>query len=237
MNSTTVHRHSGLPLLITALIFTALITAEPVHAGPAGFPAPPWLKTTEVADEMVINGLTSQVQYFTADNTIPELLDFYRKHWQDNLSGKQAYKESRAGLWTIISKFDGRYLYTVQVRTQDRFSITGYLAVADIRSVAKNRKKKSTIPKMSGSTILSDSSSRDSGITARTLMLFNTYSAESNSSFYRNYYNSRGWTKTMDTRSQNAFVMTFTKGGKATHLVINHTGTATQVVMNITEKI
>ncbi len=237
MNSAPDFRRRYYRIFIFWLLFMAMTASDVAHAGPAKFPVPDWLTTTQIADEMIINGLPSQVQYFESDNSIPELLVFYRNNWQDKLSESQIYKETQAAPWQIISKFDGRYLYTVQVRSKNPWAITGYLAIADLKAAKKKPKKKPAVPQMSGSTVMSDSSSSDSGTLARTLMLINSYSAESNGSFYRNYYSSRGWTKVMDTQSENTFVLTFKKNSKDAHLVINPTGNTTQIVMNITEQI
>ena len=225
-------------LFITGLSFLLLFALScTAHAGSKDFPAPSWLKTTQIADDMIINGLPSQVRNFEANKAMEELLLFYRGQWQNDNTGNTAYKEAQAPPWYIISRFDGQYLYTVQVRQENSFTIRGYLAIADLKAVNKNQTNNSIVPKMSGSTIINDATSLDPGTKGRTLMLTNTYSATSNSNFYRNYYSDRGWGKIMDTNSKNTFVMAFKKRNKETNLVISNSGGTTQIVMNISEEI
>ena len=214
------------------LIFFMTMCGSPAQAAYGKFPAPGWLGVVLIADEMVINGLPSQVQTFTSDKSIDTLLDFYRKRWL----GTPAYKESRAVPWHIIAKYDGRFLYTVQVRQENTFRISGYLAMADLQGMQEKKRQKETVPQMSGTAIVNDSTTHDSDRTGRALILTNSYSTESNSLFYRNYYADRGWEKLMDTGSNDATVMSFSKGEKETRLVIGRHNGATQIIMNTTEE-
>jgi len=222
---------------ITGLLFLFLFTlSSTAHAKPKKFPVPDWLHATMIADEMLINGLPSRVQHFETNQRISVLLNFYRKQWKKHRTDEHAYKETQAGPWYIISKFDGQYLYTVQVRQESSFTCRGYLAVADMKRMKNGKKNLDSIPQMQGSKIINDVSSFDNGMRGRTLMLTNGYSSKSNSNFYRSYYSSRGWATIMDTSHNNGFVLSFEKDNKETHLVINHLGGASQIIMNNTEK-
>jgi len=185
---------------------------------------------------MIINGVPSVVQYFEAHRETDDLLNFYRKRWKNGNQGKPGYREATFPPWSIVSRLDGNYLYTVQVQESGAFSINGYLAIADLKQMAKQKKESIPVPQMNGSRIVNDVTSFDPGIKGRTLMLTNKYSTVSNSQYYRNYYLERGWGKLMDADSDGTNVMAFRKRSKEAHLVISSLRGSTQVVMNLTEK-
>ena len=221
------------PIFLWVVLLFAFSSSA--HATPKEFPVPSWLNKVQVADQMIINGIPSLVQHFEAYKEIDELLEFYRRQWNDGSSGTPGYREANVSPWHIISRLDGHYLYTVQVQQDEAFNIKGYLAIADLKAMKKPLKSGSRVPLMGGSKIINDVTSFDPGKKGRTLLLINKYSVASNSNFYRNYYLDRGWGKLMDMNSEGAFIMAFAKHNKETHLVINHIEGSTQVVMNIIE--
>ena len=233
MNSSLKKKSNSCRLLVLLLLLIVLSVSNTAHAAPKEFPTPSWLNSVQVSEKMIINGIPSLVQHFEAYNTIDELLDFYRKQWENNTG----YREAEVAPWFVISRLDGPYLYTVQVQQEGAFSIRGYLAIADLKAMKKTLKNDNVVPKMSGSKIINDVTSFDPGKKGRTLMLANKYSVASNSNFYRNYYLERGWATLMDSNSEEAFILVFKKQNEEAHLVINNIQGSTQIVMNIIEGI
>lgn len=234
---------SNLPLNKAALIslatllfcmHTSLFQAT-AFAGSKDFPTPDWLNRTQIATTMIINGLPSSVHHFEAHKDLEQLLEFYRRQWNDGSDEKPGYKEVYVSSWHVISRLEDHHLYTVQVQQNDDFSITGYLAVADLKAMKKAQKNITSVAQMNGSQVINDVTSFDPGRKGRTLMLTNNYSTTSNSSFYRNYYQDRGWQKIMDNSEKEASIIVFRKNDKEVHLVINHIEGATQIVMNLVE--
>ena len=237
MNSGIEGKGSPSGLILSLLFSALLVISNTAHAAPEEFPAPSWLNRVQVGEKMIINGIPSVVQHFEAYEEINELLEFYRKEWNDSTSETPGYREAQVAPWYIISRLEGSYLYTVQVQEEGAFKIRGYLAIADLKAMKKTLKNNSLVPRMSGSRIVNDVTSFDPGKKGRTLMLVNTFSVASNANFYRNHYLERGWATQMDSNSEEAFILVFRKRSKEAHLVLNHIQGSTQIVMNIVEEI
>jgi len=229
-------RRSSTSPLIVLLVGIFFFCSSQALAGSQPFPVPKWLDRTEVAEKMIVNGIPSTVDYFESYRGVEELLQFYRQQWNDGSNGRSGYREANVASWHVISRLEDGYLYTVQVQKNNGFGIKGYLAVADLKEIEKKEDRVASIPKMSGSRVINDSTSFDSGKKGRTLLLINKYSAASNSVFYRNYYLDRDWGTLVDTDSRGAFVLVFKKAGQETHLVISEKGGVSHVVMNIVEQ-
>lgn len=220
-------------LLLPGVVF--FTQPRQAHAARPEFPAPKWLDHVSVSNQMVINGLPSSVQYFEAYRKVEDLLDYYRKRWNDGGAGKPAYREIEVPPWHIIAKLDGQFLYTVQAQENGAFSIRGYLAIADLKSAEKSNRISSETPMMRGSRILNHSTSIDPGKKGQILMLMNSFSITGNAEYYRDYFQERGWAKLVDMENERAQILSFKKYGRETHLVISHIDSETQIVMNIVE--
>lgn len=221
--------------VLAALAVATLISPRYSHSATDSIPTPSWLERTAIADMMVINGLPSEVEYFTAERKVQDLIDFFRKRWDDTSTGGKGYREVDVGYWHVISRLEGRHLLTVQAREKDAFSSEGYLAVADLQDIRKSKRDQDAVPKMSGSEIVNESTSFDPGKKGRTLLILNDFSATTNSNYYKKYYRNRGWGQAMDQGSDSAKVLVFSKNDQTAHLVINEAGGVTRIVMNLVE--
>jgi hypothetical protein len=135
--------------------------------------------------------------------------------------------------WHIISRLNGRYLYTLQVRSSDSFSSSGYLAVTDLKTLKTRQTPGRNVPSMQGSRVVNDLTSFDPGRKSRTLLIMNSYSVAGNSEFYRQYYKDRGWKTMVDLAGDNGRTLVFSKFDRETHLVISRRSETTRIVMNI----
>lgn len=195
-------------------------------------PTPDWIAASPIAEKMVINGIPSVVHSFEADRSVEEVQQYYRQKWGRDASGKKRYREATVFPWHVLSKLEGRYLYTVQVKEKNSFESGGFLAVADLRQIEKKQEGEADIPRMANSRLINDTKSFDPGQEARTSMILNDYSVATNSSFYRDYYLDRGWTKMEDKPLEDASVLAFSKNDRQAHLVIRKTKDGSVVVMN-----
>ncbi len=195
-------------------------------------PVPSWLEKTSVAQKMVINGIPSTVYHFIADRDVEEVLKFYRQRWDESSAGRAGYREAMVAPWHVISRLDGRYLLTVQVQEKDKLLSMGYLAIADLKEIKREKNAHRSIPKLAGSKVVNDLVSYDPGKKAKTLMLVNEFSVATNGNFYHDYYLDRGWGQLQDQKLSDARVLAFSKSGAEVHLVINKTSSGSVVVMN-----
>lgn len=200
---------------------------------------PKWLKAVPVADEMVINGLSSVVHYFKVDRSKDDVLEFYRNAWEVGDDGRTpGYREVRADFWHVVSRLeDKRYLLTVQVKSLGPFISTGYLAVGDLKKMKRKNDPGQGVPKMHGSHVANDLTSYDPGKKGRTLMVVNDNSMKSNVEYYRNYYKDRSWSQLIDLPQQGGHVLAYSRSGEEAHFVISENYDKTQIVINIIENL
>ncbi len=192
-------------MVLKRLVGYLLLTLVPtmVVAGKPKLPPPPNATVEWVGKDMEVNGLPTAIRAFHTRESIEDVVRFYRREWQRPVErGKPGYMETiDAYPWYIISRVEDDYLLTVQVQVKqnDKSGSWGYLSISplvdpknDPPELGKN------IPKMRGSHVLSEHTSKDPGKNARTLIITNEHSVPSNVTFYRNYYNGKGWTKETD---------------------------------------
>jgi hypothetical protein len=173
------------------------LSAVTVEATPK-FPAPPKANVTALGEDMVVNGIPMQARKFYTHYNVEEVVEFYKNLWSDNVGRPPGYDITKdLPPWTIITRIEDDYLLTVQVTRENKHLSMGYLAMSPLVP-EDNAYKTPEFPKMRGSVIMNDISSKDRDTTGRTVVIQNRYSAQSNVSFYRNHYKNAGWGSEMD---------------------------------------
>ncbi len=192
-----------------------------------------------VGKNLEVNGIKSAVRSFHTRKSIEKVVEFYRREWKRPVAKDMpGFMETiDAAPWYIISRVEDGYLLTVQVQVKknDKSGSWGYLSMSPLpgKNNSISELGKGT-PKMSGSHVLSEMKSNDPGKKARTMIISNSHSVSSNVTFYRNHYQSKGWTVETDrdlgqgkvhtlvfkTRS-NRITMMLMKDKEATRIVIN----------------
>lgn len=201
-------------------------------AGVPHMPIPPWLETTLVAEEMVVNGLPARVHEVAGEYDLEKVLQFYRKKWR---SGKQqSIKETAIAPWHILNRLDAPYLYTVQLKQTGPFSIQGYLVVSDTKALDKKQIQEK-VPAISGSRTLNDYRSNDLGKKGRVILLSNTHTLGANHDYYDTYYRDHGWYSEINRKSEDTAMQVFKQGNKEATIVISKLLGKTRVVINLVE--
>lgn len=196
------------------------------------FPAPPDAKLTAVADKMHYEGMALQIRKFEVDLTVEQVLAFYRVQW------KGEFVEDDMPPWKMISSKQGDEFYTVQVQPNGAGSSWGYLGVSDLPRVLEKRGavggKKKFFPMMSGSQIVNDMQQNDIGKRARTILITNRFSVDSNVQYYRDHYTGQGWSKVIDDSGEpgKSHVLMFQQGNKTVNLTIDRSDEKTNIVVN-----
>lgn len=225
--------HQIVTILHLAAVLSLAFFWTPVFAsGSNEIPVPDWMQKTFIADKMIINGMPSVVYSFVADRNSDTVLEFYRRQWDQPHSGGKGYREAGVEPWRVISRLAGRYLFTVQVKDDNTFTSSGFLAVADLHKIENNKNDQHEIPRMANSQIINDTKSFDSGQQGRTSMIVNKFSVATNGSFYQEYYLNRGWVQLERKALDDAEVLAFKKNGRQSHIVIRNTTKGSVIVMN-----
>ena len=222
------------------LIFALLCLYPTILSAAPDFPPPPQASVEWVGQNMEINGIPSAVRAFHSNKSIEDVVEFYRKEWR-NPVGKDmpGYLENIAAApWYIISRAEKGYLLTVQVQVNERTGkgSWGYLSLGRLPDMDDfDFERGKGIPKMRDSQVLNESTSKDPGKKAKTLLISNNHTIENNIAFYRSHYEGLGWTNETDTdlggvgkmhslvfkSKRNRITMIFIKDNNDTRIVIN----------------
>ena len=174
-----------------------------VLAGKPDFPAPPDAVVETVANNMSINGIQSDVRAFHTNDSIEDVVKFYREEWKRPINKQTpGFMETiDAAPWYIISRVEDGYLLTVQVQVKanDKSASWGYLSLSPLPDTESGPPELGlSAPKISGSIVMSEVEHNDPGKKALTTIISNTHSVRNNADFYRDYYRGKGWTQETD---------------------------------------
>jgi hypothetical protein len=226
-------RSSATPLrpavLVPAVLCLLLFTRSSL-ARLADYPTPSWLHFNTIAENMVINGLTSEVYYFISESSSEKTLKFYRNKWQSHPDYTPGYKESWVAPWHILARTESDKLITLQIQDDSENSSLGYFTIADLAS--SKTKKRADVPMPSGSRILNQSLSEDGDKTSSVTLVSNTASISSNTDFYLDYFLGEGWTNDVHQEENDSVTLSFRKDRQEAYLIIRQLFGATQIVIN-----
>lgn len=202
------------------------------------FPEPDNVRLEWVAPYMLYNGVPMSVKRFDSERKPSEILAFYRRAWAGSAAGPAAV-EYNVEPWQNIAVARGKCFYTVQVQAAGRGS-TGLLSVTEAIDKPRIVEADKVLPMMSGSTIINDIEHRDDGKHARTLVLKNGFSAESNADFYRRSLGDQGWSTIssyqMNTSKGPGITLVMKRGLAEASLVITRRGRDTTILANLVDK-
>lgn len=198
----------------------------------------PDTKTVFVGN-MVQNGTPVQIMQFSSNLSVLEVLSFYKKEWSDNRKVKNNTPkmiEKKVAEWTNLSKLEGAYSVVVQVKVKQYGGSEGFISVLDLRRPAKISKKSKQFPRIGGTKMVSTTESKDGGRSAVTMVLFNTYSVDSNDAFYRAKMTSEGWQLVRGFVKEGVVALLFNKQGQQCEMTISSSDQGDSVIMvNIVE--
>lgn len=194
--------------------------------------APPRSTVAWVADDLNQNGVPMQIQTFSSPSSLDELTGFYRQQWA---SDGQAAVESQLGEWHVIGQRQGDYYVTVQARQIGKQASEGFIVVNDLKPLLAGRAEIDDVfPRMGGTVMISNTTTRDAGRSAKTLLLENTYTVNANASFYAGELKSSGWAlRTSFDRPENGrdtHVLYFERAAEACAITVADAGDGRTII-------
>lgn len=201
------------------------------------FPEPK-AKVQWVAPYMIFNGVPMSVKRFDSEQKPADILAFYRTVWA--AAGNAAPVENQVAAWQTIGVARGKCFFSVQVQPAGKNGSTGLLSATQTSDTTRVISADKVLPMMTGSSIINDIEHRDDGKNARTILLSNSFSPESNADFYRQNMANQGW------KIVSSYQITTSKGPgitivmkrqlAETNIVITRQGKNTVVLANMADK-
>ncbi len=229
-------RFAALASLAACALLSADALAEELNCPP--FPEPK-AKLEWVAPFMVYNGIPMSVRRFDSELTPAEILAFYRRAWSGG-PPNMAPVEGEAAPWQTIAIARGKCFFTVQVQAAGRTGSTGMLSVSQAPDGPRVISPDHKLPMLSGSKVINDIEHSDDGKSARTLLLSNSFSPQSNADFYRQTLADQGWrpisSYQMETKNGPGITVVMKRGLAEASLVITRSGTQTTVLANMVDR-
>lgn len=217
---------------ILSITFIALCVCMSNASAARDFPVPKYFEISNVSPSTTTYGMNFNIRKFETREKTSTVVNFYQQNWGDEAV------VTEYGQWTMIGKNTGKQFYNVQVQNGAAGS-WGYLSISDLPERIKKEDYElpgeRRFPHMSGSRILNDKRHKDTGKSARTVLLVNNFSVSANGQYYLNYYQGKKWSVVADNKNSKMHtrVMTFQKGSKTVTLTIAKVEKHTNVVANI----
>ena len=221
------------PPLLTLLLAVSLVLGNRtlLALGTPDLPPPPDATVEIVTAASSMNGAPISTRKFSVESPVEEVLEFYRKEWAKPIDGHPGFAEGHINQWHIISRIEGEFLLTVQVRESQYGHSSGFLAISDHRKRTQVVSSRS-FPVMRDSVVVNDITSNDPGKQGRTFLVRNEFSPTSNATYYRDHYLHRGWQPDFDQSLKGGHVLTFKRGGEIVNIVVQSFGEGTYIVAN-----
>ena len=189
------------------------------------------MQTQWVGEQMVHNGFPMQIQSFSSKGSAESILAFYRSEWAKPL-GKDipGFVENSIGEWQVISRLEGNENIVIQVKSDPAGGSEGFISTMETVSSVKKDIVLEDFPQLSGSEMISNTSSVDNGKNANTIILRNRSSVISNRDFYRSRLISLGYKNVHEGENDGGDILFF-NGKKANiELVITASGDGETIV-------
>lgn len=171
-------------------------------------PIPEGATTSWVAEQIVQNGVPTEIQAISYPGGTEELMAFYRGQWESTDEGA-GFREAEVGQWTMISRKEGNELAVVQVAEDASGNTAGYISVARYAGSVGPVEAAATFPKIGGTNTVSATESEDFGKRATTMVFSNDASIGQNAAFYRRELETLGWSLAHDTIQEDTQVLFF----------------------------
>ncbi len=218
------------------IICLSSLTCGLVAAKELEFPPPKDAAVSLVGNNITVGGKTMNIRQFYTRDKIEKVQKFYHRLWKKGeIKDLPGYLETKDNPpWHIISRLQQGHILTVQMQSADDGGTWGYLASSLLTQAATESNAAESFPKLPGSEILHDIQSRDIGQSGTTMLISNEKSLESNTNYYKNYYQQRGWRTDLDMAiaTEDSYVMAFTNGRDKVNLVLRRVDESTIITVN-----
>lgn len=200
------------------------------------FPAPKNAAVSLVGNNISVGGRSMSIRQFYTRDKIEKVKRFYHSRWEKGeIKDLPGYLETKANPpWLIISRLEQGYLLTVQMQSADDGGTWGYLASSPLSQANTSSAALDSFPKLPGSRIIHDMQTKDIGQSGITMLISNEKSLDSNTNYYKNYYQQHGWRTDLDLplNDSASHILAFTNGRQKVNLVFKTVDKSTVITVN-----
>ncbi len=227
--------------LAILLLFTPFAIAKSIEW--PEFPVPDGSNVEIVAYQISNNGLPLHILNISVEDSLNNVVGFYKDSWPNNGSEIPGYVENTVGDSVIISHFDQKNSLMYAAELKEKLGRTyGTLSISDL-SVFKeksNFKPGVGVPIPEKTTVLNDLKAEEVVGDSRTLILSSKLSVNMCKEYYRKNYSSDDWVESSYNmkESNERAVLLFNKPNQEVQIVISRDDSIakTNIVMVIESK-
>lgn len=183
---------------------------------------PPGASTVWIGENIEQNGVPMQIQALTSSASVDQVLSFYRSQWENSADPDiPGFVENQVGEWQTISQLENDLQTVIQIKASSSGGVEGFVSQIDIRATPGSNRTTRNFPRKNGSQLISSTESNDSGKTATTILLMNTFSVASNTSFYQSQMPGKGWSLAYARNHSGVSMMLFNRSGRSCEIAIS----------------
>ncbi len=184
---------------IATLLFNTSISARSLP----DIKTPSFMKVNEIQGGVNLGGMIVKTLVFKSSKGNKDIALFYNKLWKKQL------KTIETKQWIYHSYFDGRYLFSIQVKNEHtgffskKISTSGIIGISEPGAVKERKllKKELFYPLVPSTKILTDISSIDLGKKSRTTVFDSAGSVMQNLNHYKRHFETKGWKEVLNKMS------------------------------------
>lgn len=159
-------------------------------------PMPRGAEVIIVAEHMVFNGIAMKNWEINSFGKLDKVLSYYQKKWKKpSVSGQPGFVQDESGGWTIISRYQGDYLITVQLMQETKARVHGLVGISKLSGVEKDYELGEGFPFPRDTNVINDIKARDGNKNSRTLIALNSRGVKANAQFFRSRFKRKGWSE------------------------------------------
>ncbi len=184
---------------VNVLLMNIELSAKPLP----DIKIPSFIKVNEIQGGINLGGIIVKTFVFNSSKGNKQIALFYNKLWENQL------KTIETKQWIYHSYFDGRYLFSIQVKNEQnsffskKVSTSGIIGISEPGAVKEKKplKKELFYPLLPSTKILTDISSIDLGKKSRTTVFDSAGSVLQNLNHYKIHFKTKGWKEVLNKMS------------------------------------
>jgi len=182
-----------------------------------------------IATNVVQHGHRMSMAVLLPQSPIEDVLEFYRQLWEQSDSELPGFLEDQSEGWNIISSIDDGWNRVMQIRNSTN-GVEAYLSVLEIQPIS-DRPYRGILPR--DGVLVSALSGEEFNKPTQTDVVFSKQREQAVAGFYRNHFNTEGWSIVSDRKVKGSFVLLMQRNGAQAEVVVTSVDDGSVAVLNM----